>query len=129
MEKKEKVNLFKEFKIKGISLKNRVVLPPMVRFSLIGKDGHVTDGLVDWYEKIALEGVGMIILEAACVTEDGKLRENQIGIWDDTFIPGLTKIADVCRKHKTPALIQLHHAGFKEEISVVSEEKLDGILE
>ncbi len=123
------INLFTPLKIKGLTLKNRIVLPPMVRFSLIGKDGHVTDELVDWYEEIAVGGVGMIILEAACVAEDGKLRENQIGIWDDTFIPGLTKIADACRKHKTPTLIQLHHAGFKEKISTISEEKLDGILE
>lgn len=129
MRMKEKVNLFTEFKIKGISLKNRVVLPPMVRFSLIGKDGHVTDGLVEWYEEIALGGVGMIILEACCVAEDAKLRDNQIGIWDDSFIEGLTKVADICRKHKTPALIQLHHAGFKEGIATVSEEKLDEILE
>ncbi|MCS5421641.1 MULTISPECIES: NADH:flavin oxidoreductase [Psychrilyobacter] len=129
MEKKEKVNLFTEFKIKGITLKNRVVLPPMVRFSLIGKDGYVTDDLVEWYEEIALGGVGMIILEACCVAQDGKLRDNQIGIWDDSFIEGLTKVADVCRKHKTPTLIQLHHAGFKEGIADVSEEKLDEILE
>jgi len=129
MKIKEKVNLFTEFNIKGIILKNRVVLPPMVRFSLIGKDGRVTDELVKWYEDIAIGGVGMIILEACCVAKDGKLRDNQIGIWDDTFIEGLTKIANVCREHKTPTLIQLHHAGFKEEIATVSEEKLDEILE
>jgi NADPH2 dehydrogenase len=126
---KEKVNLFTEFNIKKIILKNRVVLPPMVRFSLVGKDGYVTDELVDWYEKIALGGVGMIILEACCVARDGKLRDNQIGIWDDSFIEGLTKIAEVCKKHKTPTLIQLHHAGFKEKIATVSEKKLDEILE
>ncbi|MEI6857743.1 NADH:flavin oxidoreductase [Psychrilyobacter sp.] len=129
MRTKEKVNLFTEFKIKGITLKNRIVLPPMVRFSLIGKDGYATDELVKWYEEIALGGVGMIILEACCIAENGKLRDNQIGIWDDSFIEGLTKIADICRKHKTPTLIQLHHAGFKEGIATVSEKKLDGILE
>ena len=129
MKIKEKVDLFTEFNIKGITLKNRVVLPPMVRFSLIGKDGYVTDGLIDWYEAIALGGVGMIILEACCVSKDGKLRDNQIGIWDDSYIEGLTKIADICRKHGVPTMIQLHHAGFKEEIATISEERLDEILE
>jgi len=126
---KVKANLFSEFKIKGITLKNRVVLPPMVRFSLIGKDGYVTKELVEWYENIAENGVGMIILEASCVAEDGKLRDNQIGIWDDSFIDGLSKIAEVCKKHNTPTLIQIHHAGYKEKISEVPEEKLDKILE
>ena len=128
MEKK-KLNLFSEFKIKGLTLKNRVVLPPMVRFSLIGKDGYVTDELIEWYGDIAKNGVGMIILEASCVAPDGKLRDNQIGIWDDSFIEGLTKIADICRKYNTPTLIQIHHAGYKEKIVDISEEKLDSILE
>ena len=128
MEKKE-VNLFSELKIKDITLKNRIVLPPMVRFSLIGKDGYVTPKLVEWYENIAKNGVGMIILEASCVAEDGKLRDNQIGIWDDSFIEGLSKIADVCRKNGVPTLIQIHHAGYKEKIVDVSTEKLDSILE
>ncbi|MCK5780062.1 MAG: NADH:flavin oxidoreductase [Psychrilyobacter sp.] len=125
----EKINLFSEFKIKNIVLKNRVVLPPMVRFSLIGEDGYVTPGLIEWYGEIAKNGVGMIILEASCVAKDGKLRNNQIGIWDDSFIDGLSKIAEVCKKYKTPTLIQIHHAGYKEEISNVSEMKLDSILD
>jgi 2,4-dienoyl-CoA reductase-like NADH-dependent reductase (Old Yellow Enzyme family) len=129
MIKKEQINLFSEFKIKGITLKNRVVLPPMVRFSLIGKDGYVTTELVNWYGEIAKNGVGMIILEASCVAEDGKLRDNQIGIWDDTFIEGLSKIADICRKYSVPTVIQIHHAGYKEKIADIPEEKLDSILE
>ena len=127
--KKEKVNLFSEFKIKGITLKNRVVLPPMVRFSLVGKDGYVTDELIKWYEEVAKSGIGMIILEACCVAKDGKLRENQIGIWDDSFVEGLTKIADICRKYTVPTLIQIHHAGFKERIADIPGKKLDEILE
>jgi 2,4-dienoyl-CoA reductase-like NADH-dependent reductase (Old Yellow Enzyme family) len=127
--KKNEKNLFSEFKIKNITLKNRVVLPPMVRFSLIGKDGYVTPELINWYEDIARNGVGMIILEASCVAEDGKLRDNQIGIWNDSFVEGLSKIAYVCRKHKVPTLIQIHHAGNKEGIADIEEEKLDSILE
>lgn len=122
-------NIFSPAKIKNIDIKNRIVLPPMVRFSLVKKDGYVTQELVDWYEDIALNGVGMIIVEASCVSPDGKLRDNQIGIWDDEFIPGLTKIADVCRKHQVPALIQIHHAGFKEGIRDVPKETLEAILE
>ncbi len=121
--------LFDEYKIKNITMKNRVVLPPMVRFSLIGTDGIVTPELIKWYEDIAKNGVGMIIVEATCVSEDGKLRDNQIGIWDDKFIDGLSKVAEVCKKHKVPTLIQLHHAGFKEGIANVAEKKLDEILE
>ena len=124
----EKVNIFTDFKIKNIHIKNRIVLPPMVRFSLIGNDGYVTEDLIEWYGMIAKSGVGLIIVEATAVEESGKLRENLIGIWNDTFIEGLTKVANVIHRYDVPCMIQIHHAGFKEKISEVSEEELDRIL-
>lgn len=122
------MNLFTPLNIKNKRLKNRVVLPPLVRFSMVGKDGYVTEELLEWYEEVAEGGVGLIIVEASCVAEDGKLRDNQIGIWDDSFIEGLSKIASIGKKYSVPMLIQIHHAGFKEKITKVSEEILDKIL-
>ncbi|MGL5961974.1 MAG: NADH:flavin oxidoreductase [Cetobacterium sp.] len=124
-----KLNLFSPLNIKNIKLKNRVVLPPLVRFSMVGKDGYVTDSLVEWYKDVAIGGTGLIIVEASCVSEDGKLRENQIGIWNDSFVEGLSKVAQVGKKYDVPMLIQIHHAGFKDEVATVSEEVLDKILE
>ena len=124
----EKVNIFTDFKIKNIHIKNRIVLPPMVRFSLIGDDGYVTEDLIKWYGMIAKSGVGLIIVEATAVEASGKLRENQIGIWNDSFIEGLTKVANEIHKYNVPCMIQIHHAGFKEKISEVPEEELDRIL-
>ncbi len=122
------INIFTKYKIKNIKIKNRIVLPPMVRFSLIDTSGYVNDKLIKWYTSIAKSGVGLIIVEASAVEEAGKLRENQIGIWDDSFIEGLKKIAEEVHKYDVPCLIQIHHAGFKEKISEVSEKELDRIL-
>ena len=124
----EKINIFTDFKIKNIHIKNRIVLPPMVRFSLVKDDGYVTQDLIDWYGMIARSGVGLIIVEASAIEESGKLRENQIGIWDDSFIEGLTRVADEIHKYDVPCMIQIHHAGFKEKIAEVPEEELDRIL-
>ena len=82
----EKVNIFTDFKIKNIHIKNRIVLPPMVRFSFVEDDGYVTEALIEWYGMIARSGVGLIIVEASAVEESGKLRENQIGIWNVTLL-------------------------------------------
>lgn len=101
----QKTNIFTEYRIKNIRVKNRIVLPPMVRFSLIDKSGYVNDDLVKWYGDIAKSGVGLIIVEASAVEESGKLRENQIGIWDDSFIEGLSKIAQEIHKYDVPCLI------------------------
>lgn len=122
-------NILTPLKIKNIELKNRIVLPPLVRFSLIGNDGCVTEELIEWYERIAADRVGMIIVEATCVAEDGKLRENQLGIWDDSFVDGLKKLSAIGKKYNVPMLIQIHHVGFKEKIKDVSEEVLDNILD
>ncbi|MGL5797254.1 MAG: NADH:flavin oxidoreductase [Cetobacterium sp.] len=124
-----KLNLFSPLNIKNIKLKNRVVLPPLVRFSMVGKDGYVTDSLVEWYKDVAVGGTGLIVVEASCVSEDGKLRENQIGIWNDSFIEGLSKVAKIGKNYDVPMLIQIHHAGFKDEVATVSEEVLDKILD
>ncbi|MEG2346680.1 MAG: NADH:flavin oxidoreductase [Cetobacterium somerae] len=123
------MNLFTPLDIKNKRLKNRVVLPPLVRFSMVGKDGYVTEELLEWYKDVAEGGTGLIIVEASCVAEDGKLRDNQIGIWDDSFIEGLSKVADIGKKYDVPMLIQIHHAGFKDEVARVPEEVLDKILD
>ena len=88
----------------------------------------VTESLLEWYKDVAEGDTGLIIVEASCVAEDGKLRDNQIGIWNDSFIEGLSKIAEIGKKYEVPMLIQIHHAGFKEKVAEVSEEVLDKIL-
>ena len=122
-------SIFTKLKIKNIELKNRIVLPPLVRFSLIGTDGYVTDDLIKWYEDVLIGGVGLVIVEATAVAKDGKLRENQLGIWNDTFIDGLKKIANKCHEYNVPAFIQIHHAGFKERIRDVDKSILEDILD
>ncbi len=123
------MNLFSQYKIKNFTLQNRIVLPPMVRFSILSKDGYVNEKLVEYYEKLAEDGNGLIIVEATCVSPNGKLRDNQLGLWDDSFMAGLSRVAEGIRKFGVPSIIQLHHAGFKKEIANISEKTLDNILD
>lgn len=120
--------LFTQKKIKNIKFKNRIVLPPLVRFSIIDKSGYVNDKLLEWYESIAKSDVGLIIVEATCVSPDGKLRDNQLGLWDDSFMVELSKIVEICHKYDTPTMIQLHHAGFRKDIATVDKSLLEKIL-
>lgn len=121
--------IFTSYQIKGITFKNRIVLPPLVRFSLLEKNGKVNDALLNWYDSIAKTEVGLIIVEATAVEESGKLRENQLGIWSDDFIEGLSNIVEICHRYEVPVFLQIHHAGFKEKIAEVPKERLDEILE
>lgn len=123
------MNLFTPIKIKNITIQNRVVVPPMVRFSMIGTDGFVTDTLLKWYEDLAYNQVGLIIIEATCVNKNGKLRENQLGIWDNSFIPKLKELASIGHKYNVPMLLQIHHIGFLNRLNSISTETLDSILD
>lgn len=123
------MNLFSPLKVKNFILKNRIVLPPMVRFSILSNNSFANDDLLSYYEKLAKDGNGLIIVEATCVASDGKLRDNQLGIWKDKFIPGLSQIAEVCHKYDVPVILQLHHAGFKENLNEIPTEQIDDILD
>ncbi|TDT72397.1 2,4-dienoyl-CoA reductase-like NADH-dependent reductase (Old Yellow Enzyme family) [Hypnocyclicus thermotrophus] len=121
--------IFKKFKLGNYRLQNKVVLPPMVRFSILDKSSYVNQELINYYKNTCEARNGLIIVEATAVSSDGKLRDNQIGIWDDSFIEGLSKIAKLGKEYNIPMLLQLHHAGFREKIKDVKEEILDKILD
>lgn len=93
-------------------------MPPMVCFGKASKDGFVTDKHVSHYEARAKGGTGLIIVEATCIQRDGRLSDDQLGIWSDQHIPGLRQIADACHKNGTVVILQIHHAGLKTPPSV-----------
>jgi NADPH2 dehydrogenase len=96
-------------RIKELVLKNRIVMPPMAT-GLSSKKGEVTDRLVEHYSRRA-KGPGLVIVEHSYVARDGKLSENQLGIYDDSLIPGLSRLAKNVRENGTAIAAQINHAG------------------
>jgi 2,4-dienoyl-CoA reductase-like NADH-dependent reductase (Old Yellow Enzyme family) len=106
------VDLSEPIDIAGIQVKNRFVLPPMVR-NLCTEDGRITDGLVEHYEVISRGGAGLIIVEAAAITWEHRILSKNVGIYDDKLIPGLRRLADGIKAHGARAFIQINHSGPK----------------
>jgi NADPH2 dehydrogenase len=104
-------SLFSEFKLKEFTIKNRVVFPPVVCHGFAAPNGFVSPKNVQHYRLRAQGGAGIIITEATCVRPDGKASPNQLGIWADEFIEGLSGIPAVVKGFGALSLIQLHHAG------------------
>lgn len=99
--------------IKGLKLKNRMVMAPMVT-NYCTREGFVTQRVIDYYEERAKGGVALIITEAACVSYPiGLSLTHQLGIYDDRQILGLKKMVDAIHKHDCKISIQLHHAGLR----------------
>ncbi len=111
-------SIFTEKNIKNLKIKNRMVVPPMVCFNFGGQDGFVAEENIHHYERMAKGGSGLIIVEATAVNEKGRLSKDQLGIWDDKYIDGLSKIVEVCHKNDSKVFIQLHHAGLRTSKSI-----------
>jgi NADPH2 dehydrogenase len=60
--------------------------------------------------------LGLIILEATSVDMDGRISKNDLGIWNDQHVEGLSKIAHLIKSQGAVAGIQINHAGRKARI-------------
>ncbi|MDD5082657.1 MAG: FAD-dependent oxidoreductase, partial [Dehalococcoidales bacterium] len=93
-----------------LKLRNRIVLPPMVR-SYATPDGMVTRKMVDHYAARAKGGVGMVMIEATSVHPSGKGWHQGVVIDHDKYIPGLNDLTEAVKSWGSRIAVQLHHAG------------------
>lgn len=103
--------LLEPLNIGNVQLRNRFVMLPMTIEKV--DNYHVTDDLVDFYEQRAKGGVGLIEIGSCyvcdCFGTEPKYHTTTgaCGCWDDEFIPGFKKIADVCHEHGAKVAAQL----------------------
>lgn len=110
-------NLFSPITINGMELKNRAVMPAMG--TMFGnRDNTVSDRLKSYFAARARGGTGLIITGVCAIDPRGRGFGNQIGIWDETFIPGLKDLSDTIHKEGAKIAVQLHHAG-RESMKIV----------
>ncbi len=93
-----------------LQLKNRIVMPPMAN-DFSDETGAVNDRHLDHYRARAGAGVGLMIVEHSYINPNGKMTTRQLGIHDDSLIPGLRRLADTIREAGARSAIQLTHAG------------------
>lgn len=108
--------LFSQFKIKNITVPNRVVLSPMCQYTA-KEDGMVTDYHLVHYGARSIGKVGLIIVEATGVEPRGRITDNDLGIWTDQHIEGLKRLVDFGHEQGSVMAIQLAHAGRKATVS------------
>ena len=103
--------LFKPLSIRGIELRNRVVVPPMHQYSAV--KGFPTDWHLMNAGKFAAGGVGLVVVESTKVERRGCGTVGDLGIWDDGFIEPLKRLAKFIKQQGAVAGIQLGHSGRK----------------
>ncbi|MBB6447015.1 oxidoreductase [Bacillus benzoevorans] len=117
-------NIFKEGKIGSLTLKNRIVMPPMGT-NLAGFEGEVTDQLIAYYEERAKGGTGLIIVEFTCIDyEYGKGFVRQVRLDDDRCVPGMFRLANAVHKYGAKIFIQIHHAGRQSNSTLINGKQI-----
>jgi 2,4-dienoyl-CoA reductase-like NADH-dependent reductase (Old Yellow Enzyme family) len=104
--------LFSPLTLRGVTLRNRIVMSPMCMYSA-GEDGISTDFHLAHLAARATGGVGLIITEATAVESRGRISPNDLGLWDDAQIQPLARIVRLCKAQGAMMCSQLAHAGRK----------------
>ena len=101
-------NLLSPIKIKNVKAKNRIVMPPLATRDATSI-GMVTDKLIEQYTN--RPKVGMMIVEHSYVRREGRVSNHQLGIYDESHLAGLGKLAHKIRENGSLAAIQISHGG------------------
>jgi 2,4-dienoyl-CoA reductase-like NADH-dependent reductase (Old Yellow Enzyme family)/thioredoxin reductase len=97
--------------IGSMGLRNRIVFPAITT-NLGGRDGRVTERLIDHYAARARGGAGLVIVEAASVEYPrGKGHLGSLDVSSDAATDGLAKLASAIKAGGAGAALQLYHAG------------------
>ncbi|MCL5109366.1 MAG: NADH:flavin oxidoreductase [Chloroflexi bacterium] len=115
--------LFDPLAIQGLTLGNRIVVPPMGT-QLSTPEGAVTDRQLAHYVALAKGGPGLIIVEHAYVSLPGRYRTKQLGAWQDALLPSLRRLVEGAHAEGVAICLQINHAGSMASPEVTGQQPL-----
>src|SRR5438094_6491534 len=114
--------LFQPLAIRGLTLKNRLVVPPMVHYRADPGNTCGTFHVVH-LGRYALGGFGLVFVEATGVEEVGLINEFDLGIWNEDQVQSFKPLIAFMKGENTAIGIQLAHGGRKSS----SQRAMDGM--
>lgn len=106
-------NLFSSITLGGLTLENRLVVPPMCQY-VAGADGVPVPWHRMHYGSMAISGAGLVIFEATAVQAFGRISPNDLGLYTDGQESALAALLRELRTFSSAKFgIQLAHAGRK----------------
>ena len=103
--------LFSSFTMRGVVLRNRIVVSPMCQYS--GHDGFANEWHLVHLGSRAVGGAGAVFMEATAVSPEGRISDEDLGIWKDGHVLFLKTITGFISEYGAVPGIQLAHAGRK----------------
>jgi len=102
--------LFTPIKIGSVTVPNRFVRSATHDY-MADDAGFVTDANVALFSRLAAGEVGLIITGHANVQPSGKASPRQMGVYDDRFVEGLSRIPAAVHRTASKIFLQIAHAG------------------
>jgi len=102
--------LFRPGTIGGLEIRNRLVRAGTSE-SMAGPAGEVTPELLELYERLGANGVGLIVTGHLFCHRRGRYAPAQTGIDDDGLVAGLSTLVSRVQRHGARIFAQVAHAG------------------
>jgi len=104
--------MFTPFTLRGVTLKNRIVVSPMAQYSCV--DGVPADYHLVHLGARAMGGAGMVVAEMTCTSPDARITPGCPGLWSAQQRDGWKRIVDFVHAQTDAKIaMQLGHAGPK----------------
>jgi anthraniloyl-CoA monooxygenase len=104
--------MFTPFRLRGMTLANRVVVSPMDMYS--AADGTPNDFHLVHLGARALGGAGLVVTEMTCVSPEGRITPGCTGMWAAEHVEAWRRIVDFVHQWSPAKLcLQLGHSGRK----------------
>ncbi|MDR2620810.1 MAG: NADH:flavin oxidoreductase/NADH oxidase [Propionibacteriaceae bacterium] len=105
--------LFDPFMLRGLTIRNRMFLPPMCTYSCQERDGVPNDWHLVHYGSRAVGGFGLIMAEATGITPEGRITPYDCGLWNDTQRDAWKRVINFVHAYGAAIGVQLNHSGRK----------------
>jgi anthraniloyl-CoA monooxygenase len=100
------------FTLRGVTLKNRIVVSPMAQYSSV--DGIAGDYHLVHLGARAMGGAAMVMVEMTCPTADARITPGCPGLWNGAQRDAFKRIVDFVHANSDAKIaMQLGHAGAK----------------
>jgi anthraniloyl-CoA monooxygenase len=104
--------MFTPFKVRELTLKNRVLVSPMAQYSAV--NGEMGDYHLVHLGARAMGGAALVFTEMVCVSPEGRITPGCPGLWNDAQEQALHRIVQWCQSQGDVHMaVQLGHAGAK----------------
>jgi anthraniloyl-CoA monooxygenase len=112
--------MFTPFKLRGLTLHNRIVVSPMAMYS--ANDGLPNDFHMVHLGARAMGGAALVFPEMTCVSPDARITPGCLGLWNVTQAEAFRRIVEFVHNETGAKIgVQLGHAGRKGATKVAWE--------